>query len=326
MNLSQFRNAGPVAPWRRVATILAGLLVAAMALGGAAAQADDFGSGANSFSINFVTIGSPGNPADTTGSPNPAGSVPYVYRIGKYEISEQMIDNANAIGGLGITKDVRGPDKPATSVSWFEAARFVNWLNTSTGSMPAYKFDGSGNFQLWTPSDPGYDANNLFRNGLATYFLSSADEWYKAAYYDPAAGVYFDYATGSNVAPVAVASGTTAGTAVIHQPLVAGPADITQAGGLSPSGTMAQAGNIDEWEETEFDLLNNDIAAMRGRRSGFWETLDFGTTASSRFAWAPNNQVFETGLRVASIVPEPCGLGLVGTALLPLVRLRRRFA
>jgi hypothetical protein len=29
------------------------------------------------------------NPADTTGSPNPAGSVPYSYRIGKHEISEQ---------------------------------------------------------------------------------------------------------------------------------------------------------------------------------------------------------------------------------------------
>jgi len=52
--------------------------------------------------------------------------VPYSYRIGKYEISEQMIDKANALGGLGITKDSRGPDKPATNVTWFEAAKFVN--------------------------------------------------------------------------------------------------------------------------------------------------------------------------------------------------------
>ncbi|NDB96396.1 MAG: DUF5011 domain-containing protein, partial [Verrucomicrobia bacterium] len=34
-----------------------------------------FGSGTNQFSIDFVTIGNPGNPADTTGNPNPAGSV-----------------------------------------------------------------------------------------------------------------------------------------------------------------------------------------------------------------------------------------------------------
>lgn len=75
-----------------------------------------------------------GNLPDTTGNPDPAGSVPYAYRIGKFEISEQMVANANALGGVGITKDFRGPDKPATSISWNKAARFVNWLNTSTGS------------------------------------------------------------------------------------------------------------------------------------------------------------------------------------------------
>jgi hypothetical protein len=92
-------------------------------------RADTFGSGVNTFSIDFVTIGNPGNPPDA--NPNPAGAVPYEYRIGKYEISEQMIDKANALGGLGITKDARGPDYPATSVTWYEAAKFVNWLNTS---------------------------------------------------------------------------------------------------------------------------------------------------------------------------------------------------
>ena len=187
--------------------------------------ADTFGSGANTFNIDFVTIGNPGNAADTTGNPNPAGSVPYAYRMGKFEISEQMIDKANTLGGLGITKDTRGADKPATSVSWNEAARFVNWLNTSTGSPPAYKFalqpgeggySANANIQLWTPSDAGYNPNNLYRNSLARYFLPSVDEWYKAAYYDPTSGVYYDYPTGSNTAPTAVASGTAAGTAVYN--------------------------------------------------------------------------------------------------------------
>ena len=97
------------------------------------AAADTFGSAANTFDIEFVTIGNPGNAADTTGNPNPAGSVPYTYRMGKFEISEQMIDKANTLGSLGITKDTRGPDKPATRISWNEAARFINWLNTSVG-------------------------------------------------------------------------------------------------------------------------------------------------------------------------------------------------
>ena len=199
--------------------------------------ADTFGSGANSFNIDFVTIGNPGNPPDMGGVPIQAGSVPYVYQMGKYEISEQMIDDANALGGLGITKDTRGPNKPATSISWFEAAKFVNWLNTSSGYSPAYKFDAAGNFQVWQPSDPGYVPGSMFRNSLAKYVLPSVDEWYKAAYYDPTTGVYNLYPTGSNTAPTPVASGTAQGTAVYRQ---IAPADITQAGGFSPYGTMGE--------------------------------------------------------------------------------------
>ena len=73
-----------------------------------------------------------------------------------------MVDKANTLGGLGIAKDTRGADKPATSVSWNEAARFINSLNTSAGSTPAYKFalqPGDigysakyNNIQLWDPS------------------------------------------------------------------------------------------------------------------------------------------------------------------------------
>ena len=57
-------------------------------------------------------------------------------------------------------------------------------------------------------------------------------------------GGYCDYATGSDTAPTAVASGTGAGTAVYSQSFEAGPADITNAGGLSSYGTMAQSGNV----------------------------------------------------------------------------------
>ena len=45
---------------------------------------ETFGSGANQFTMEFVTIGNPGNAPDTTGSPIPAGSVAYTYNLGKY--------------------------------------------------------------------------------------------------------------------------------------------------------------------------------------------------------------------------------------------------
>jgi formylglycine-generating enzyme required for sulfatase activity len=108
--------------------------------------------------MDFVTIGNPGNVADTTGSPNPAGRVDYVYNIGKYEVSRDMITKANAAGGLVITlNDMsryggNGVNRPATGVSWNEAARFVNWLNTSQGYQAAYNFTTSGanaNITLW---------------------------------------------------------------------------------------------------------------------------------------------------------------------------------
>jgi hypothetical protein len=44
---------------------------------------ESFGSGDNAFSMEFVTIGNPNNAADTTGTPNPAGSVAYTYNLGK---------------------------------------------------------------------------------------------------------------------------------------------------------------------------------------------------------------------------------------------------
>jgi hypothetical protein len=67
------------------------LLLSLLALGYQTASAqlatESFGSGDNAFSMEFVTIGNPGNAADTTGNPNPAGSVAYIYNLGKHSNS-----------------------------------------------------------------------------------------------------------------------------------------------------------------------------------------------------------------------------------------------
>lgn len=282
------------------------------------AYADSFGSGANEFTIDFVDIGDPNNPDDTTGEPDPAGKVEYAYRMGKFEISRDMITKANNEGGLGITMDSMGfvtggarDDMPATGVSWFEAATFVNWLNTSQGHQEAYNFDGGGNFQLWTSSEAWQKGGeNLFRHKDAFYFLPSMDEWYKAAYFDASSTTYFDYPTGSDTAPTAVASGTDPNTAVYDQSFSQGPADITLAGGLSPYGTMGQGGNVFEWEETEFDLTNDSSSSARGIRGGDWSNFSFDLLTSDRGFDFPAVGDFNVGFRVASI-PEP-GTMLLG--------------
>ncbi len=308
----------------RTAYVLSVFLTAVAATFPFPAAADTFGSGANSFDIEFVTIGDPGNPPDTTDRPVTDGAVPYVYRIGKYEVPEQMIDAANALGGLGITKDTRGPDFPATSISWFEAAKFVNWLNESTGSPPAYKFDATSDFQLWLPTDPGYNANNLFRNNLARYFLPTLDEWHKAAYYDPVAGVYYDYPTGSDDVPDGIDfPGDTVFDAVFNDGGDnLGPHEITNVGVLSPYGTAGQGGNVFEWEETSFDRLNNSANAQRGLRGGGWTSTFSVLAASNRGIGTP--PLLETehgGFRIVHI-PEPssgfiafiCGLVCLGAS------------
>lgn len=305
------------------------LLLTLLALGYQSASAQSllqtFGSGANQFTMEFVTIGNPNNAADTTGSPNPAGSVAYTYNLGKYEVSRDMITKANVAGSLGITlQDMtnyggNGVNRPATGVSWYEAATYVNWLNTSTGGTAAYKFDGSGTFQLWSAGDAGYNANNMFRNSLAKYVIASSNEWYKGAY-GKADGSWSNFPNGSDSAPTAVAGGTDANTAVYNGPT--GPADITNAGGLSSYGTMGQGGNVWEWNETAYDGTNNTAGENRELRGGCWNDISVNLVASNRYSFNPTSEFYNSGFRVAS-VPEP-STGLLVLLGLSGLLLRRR--
>ena len=283
---------------------------------------ESFGIGANAFSMDFVTIGNPNNAADTTGAPNPAGSVAYTYNLGKYEVSRDQINKAN----LGITMsdlpNGNGVNRPATGITWYEAATYVNWLNTSTRGTAAYKFDSSGNFQLWSAGDAGYNVNNLYRNSLAKFWLPSLNEWYKGAYAN-LDGTWNNYATGSDSAPTAVTGGTVADTAVYNHSTSVGPADITDAGGLSPYGTMAQGGNVWEWTEKARDDIGFDNREMRG---GSWnsDTYVSGTlTASYRGLDMTGAGFSFNGFRVAS-VPEPSALSLLTVGLGGLAMMRRR--
>ena len=288
---------------------------------------ESFGSGATAFTMEFVTIGNPNNAADTTGRPNPVGSVAYTYNLGKHEVSRDMITKANAAGSLGITlEDMssyggNGLLRPATGISYYEAAKYVNWLNTSTGGTAAYKFVG-GTFQLWSAGDAGYNSNNLFRNSLAKYWLPSSNEWYKGAYGN-LNGTWNDYPNGSNSAPTAVAGGTAANTAVYGQSSSTGPADITSAGGLSAYGTMGQGGNVYEWNETAYDGSNNTVGEIRELRGGVWNGFGDHLGASSRTTTAPTEELNNLGFRVAS-VPEPSALSLLAIGLSGLALVRRR--
>jgi len=298
-----------------------------------------FGTGANAFTMDFVTIGNPGNAADTTGTPNPVGRVDYTYNLGKYEVSRDVVLKASTAGGLGLNMvDLsyyvggNASNQPAMGISWNEAARFVNWLNESKGYQKAYKFTTSGandNLSVWGAGQ--YVGNNQFRHKDAYFFLPSRDEWHKGAYYDPSksggAG-YWNFATKSDTAPLAVSGGTTSGTAVYNGSFTGQnniPSDITNAGGLSAYGTMAQNGNSWEWTESASDGINDLAYENRDLRGGNYFNGSGFLDASYRGTFYPTEESFSVGyfgFRVASI-PEPSSLSLSALGGV-LVALRRR--
>jgi formylglycine-generating enzyme required for sulfatase activity len=289
---------------------LVGVLFAAVTLSiQPSAQADTWGGGTtNEFTIDFVDIGNAGNAADTT----TYGAVPYEYRASIYEITQDAITKATASGMANVTAGAWTGNQPAATITWYEAAAFVNFLNTNSGKTAAYNltFSGSWSMALWS-SEQAWTAGgtNLYRNKDAYYFLPSENEWYKAAYYNAAGTNYFVYPTGSDTAPTAVASGTNAGSAV-YDNVASVPATVDSAGGLSPYGTMGQGGNVFEWTESAFAGTNNSTTEDRAIRGGNYATAMNVLSSSDRYNLGPAAQFPGVGFHVAS-VPEPSTYALL---------------
>ena len=120
-------------------------------------SADNFGTGANQFEIDFVPISGDASSANGTyiGPDRPEGFIEpgYDYRMGSYEITnDQWTKFTNSLGvsvsgspssAYDWSPYWAGTNVPTNCVSWYETAQFVNYLNTSTGHQAAYKFTGT---------------------------------------------------------------------------------------------------------------------------------------------------------------------------------------
>lgn len=294
---------------------------------------------AKAVTIDMVTVGNPGNQPNI-GS-DPVGSVGYVYQIGKYEVTTgQYTEFLNAVArddpnglykpgmGQGVTANIQRsgsapnysysvpPDwaaRPVDTVSFWDAARFVNWLDNGQ----PIGAQGPG-----TTEDGAYhDVGNqtLFgRNSGAKFFIPTENEWYKAAYHNKSAGVaasYYDYPTGTNSIPGnninettnpgnnANYSGSNYAIGPPYYRTVVGEFELSD----SPYGTFDQGGNVAEWNETIM-LVSN-----RGLRGGDWGKIYFFMYASSQFNYLnPSTEFGSVGFRVAGSIPEPSTF-LLGT-------------
>ena len=313
---------------------------------------------AQAVTIETVPVGNLGNTDDTHG--DGYGGVDYAYNIGKYEVTAgQYTEFLNAVAGVdtyglynsnmwlsdygckieryagngtaGDPYQYRVPDanranRPVNYVSWGDAARFSNWLHNgqpsgsqddSTTEDGAYYLDGA---------DLNDGLMTVNRESDAIWVLPDEDEWYKAAYYNGGASVYYDYPTSSDIAPINTVETTDPGNHANFYDMfstgsggytVGSPYYTTVVGEFenseSPYGTFDQGGNLFEWNETE--ILTGSTRGLRGGDS----FRHFGRLAASyRYIdGSPASEDENVGFRVAQ-VPEPgtCTLlAILGLAL-----------
>ena len=311
---------------------------------------------------DMVTVGNPGNANDTGGSG--IGAVAYSYQIGKYDVTIGQYTaflNAAAVtdtyalynSSMGSDGKIKGiqqdgssgsytysvigsANRPITYVSWFDAARFANWMTNGQGG-PGTTEDGAYTLNGLT------SGNAVAANPGAAFRLPTENEWYKAAYYSPnyvspydspnfggeaAPGTpgYYDFATKSDTAPGNVVGSaanqanyfTGAGYSVTQSSTFDGNQNyLTDVGAFSGSGsfygTFDQSGNVSQWND-----LDGTAGSSRGVRGGYWDnSAPVSLSSSFGLSIAPSFENFNIGFRlaspVASAVPEidPNSLGSV---------------
>jgi sulfatase modifying factor 1 len=269
------------------------LLLALVVFGGVARQA-------SAVSIDSVFVGHPGNAKDSNGYGSVAYNYrigTYVVTIEQYAsflnavakrdpyhlynplmssttgdlhvagINRSGLDGTFSYAVVGPSGQTRqGADspgsRPITYVSWFDAARFANWMVNGQG-------EGSTEFGAYTLTNGAFSGTTSLRTPGATYYIPSVNEWYKAAFYSPSlksgTGGYWLYATESNQPPSndLDAAGGSGGQANFFTngyyavtksaSLLTDQNYLTNVGAFTTStshyGTFDQSGNVYQWSD-----------------------------------------------------------------------------
>lgn len=290
--------------------------------------------------IDTVKVGDAGNAADSTGY----GAVTEVFAIGKYEVTlSQYTTFLNAVAATdiynlyntsmasdlniaGISRtgssgsyaySLIGPsgmtptgassagNRPVSYVSWFDAARFANWMhngatNGASTETGAYTLNGA-------------TSGIITKNPDAKWWIPSENEWYKAAYYKGGgtnAG-YWLYPTRSDSTPGKfIGAGTNQANyndglnnavySVTQSGIFSfGQNYLTDVGAYSSSasyyGTYDQGGNLFEWND---GVVSDSLRVLRGAN---WSSGANSMQSSQRYSHAPTSEFKEGGFRLASV-------------------------
>ena len=288
--------------------------------------------------INYQTIGNAGNAANAvTGR----GSVATAFRMQKNEVTNtqyaEFLNSQGKSNTNGIYSSLMGSDsnnggisqsgssgnftysvksnmasRPVNYVSWFSAARFVNWLNN--GQLTSASTE-TGAYTLANATT----GNTKVRNSGANTFLPSQNEWEKAGYFTGTGSVYTLYPTNSNTLPTASLSNWTNVAnfnSVTTTLLNAG----TYANTASFYGIQDMSGTASEW--IEMTAASSTALVMGG---GFnTATTGVKTSSDSLGGLAKTSSLVSgaIGFRVAATpvaVPEPETIALAAMGIASLV-------
>ena len=310
--------------------------------------------------IELVPIGNPGNAPDERFVSGVFGSVGYNYQIGKYEVTAgqyteflnavaqddpyglynlEMADTGTGQGVFGANIQRTGApgnyaytvpsdwaNRPVNYVSFWDAARFANWLHNGqpTGPQGPETTEGGAYINVGNQATFG-------RQPGARFFIPTEDEWYKAAYHDASASQiasYFGYPTGAGLFSLpgrdlteATNPGNNANYGGNFNFVIGSPYYRTEVGEFELSdssyGTFDQAGNVAEWNETRVSSLT------RGYRGGSFAGIPGYMLAYARDSTLPTIELGFVGFRVAGI-PEPGTFALAEIVLLAMLGCARR--
>jgi formylglycine-generating enzyme len=294
---------------------------------------------ASPITMAWSPVGNAGNAADpSTGF----GAVDYTYNIGTSDVTVSQyvaflnsndptgvdpldlynINMSSTQGGVSVNAGAASGNKYSVIagtgnnrmnfVNFFDAMRFANWLDN--GQAPGSTETGAYTLLGGTPTPT--NANSVTRNAGATVFLPSENEWYKAAYYNPATSSYFQYPTSSNTAPNATGptsapNSANYNNAVGHQTAVG-----AYSGTTSPYGVFDMGGNVFQWNDT---LFNDFTRGIRGGSDALPSSI---LLSSNRESEGPGTSGSFIGFRVAS-VPEP-GTGALAVLAFGLICVLRK--
>ena len=306
-------------------------------------------------SLDTVPIGDPGN-ASVVINGSSVGAVTTAFRMGKAEVTiaqyviflNAVATRADGINGavieslydsrmgtdsniLGIIRSGSGTadapyvysavgdsQKPIAYITWFNAARFANWMHNGATATAGIE---TGAYTL-----NGTLAGTITRNPEAVWWIPSQNEWFKAAYYKggSADAGYWQFPTQSNSFPGN--SSSTANNQANFQRL--GVFSVTQASTLSatqnyltavgtfsaapgPYGTFDQGGNLEEWTDT---VVTTGFGDARITRGGAWNSGGLNSDVNPIPTALPSDRLSKLGFRLArAAIDEGASVTLSGT-------------